>query len=563
LKIFLVNPKLLDFRTDEYDSFSVPIGLYYIGALLKTNGFDIEIVNLAVQEQPVTYFRDRLCVAKPDIVAFSVLNANRFSAFEAAKETKQINKNIKIVFGGPCATFLPEFLFKSLPELDYIVEGEGELTFLEIAEMVRSGKNDAIEDIQGIWFRKDGQITHTKPRELIDDLDKLPNPAQFFDFQHLSLSRGCPGKCQFCGSPKFWGKTNVRWHSAEWFVDQIQLLYKKGITHFYISDDTFTMDKKRVVEVCKMIISRKLIITFAAISRVDFINEDVLFNMRKAGCVQISFGVESGSLKIRKNLGKPFSNEKIIQSFQLTLSYGILPRAYFIYGSPGETQATIDESCELIAKIKPLSAIFYLLVIFPGTGLYDRLKERGLAKDEIWEEKIEDIPWFDFDSGLCFEDVKLFGENLRRVFYKNLDKFALDIKLVNNSELFSEHAKFLSRLGITFSHGEYAENKYVDNWDNKFIAEKLFIKALEYSHELDAYLGLGMLYQKKGKFNKAIFFLEKGLGYFPDSYDLHLCMGLCYMNINEFRIALNFFNKFKDEPGMQQYVNICNQRIES
>ena len=352
MKIFLVNPYLLDFRPDEYDAFSVPTGLYYIGALLQKHGFDVEIVNLAPQKQPLPYFRDLLKKSKPCIVGFSVLNANRFAAFEAATEAKKQIADVKIVFGGPCATFLPNHLFKVLPELDYIVAGEGEFTFLELARQIKSGRIDLPETIKGLFYRKGNQIVKTENRELIADLDILPNPAQFFDFQHLSLSRGCPGNCNFCGSPTFWGKGNVRFHSARWFVDQIEILYKKGITHFYISDDTFTMDTKRVIEVCKKIIAQKLDITFVAISRVDFINKDILFFLRKAGCIQISFGVESGAQKIRKNLGKPVTRERIIKTFQMVSSYGILPRAYFIYGSPDENMETIQETCDLIAEIK-------------------------------------------------------------------------------------------------------------------------------------------------------------------------------------------------------------------
>jgi radical SAM superfamily enzyme YgiQ (UPF0313 family) len=321
------------------------------------------------------------------------------------------------------------------------------------------------------------------------------------------------------------------------------------------------MDKKRVIEVCTKIIARKINISFAAISRVDFINKDILFFMRKAGCIQISYGVESGAIKIRKKLGKPVVDERIIKTFRLTCSYGILPRAYFIYGSPGETYETIQASCDLINQIKPLGAIFYLLVVFPGTEFYNELKKNNLVSDEIWHEAIEDIPWFEFDSNLCFEDVKEFGENLRKAFFTNLDKFVWDINLIDNKELFAEHAKFLSRLGLTFSNGEYAENKYVKDWDNRKIAETLFKKALTYDCDLDAYLGLGMLFQKQGRFEKAMFFLEKGLDYFPDSYDINVCMGICCMNIKKFSKALMYFNKFKNISGLDYYIDICNKKI--
>jgi anaerobic magnesium-protoporphyrin IX monomethyl ester cyclase len=285
--------------------------------------------------------------------------------------------------------------------------------------------------------------------------------------------------------------------------------------------------------------------------------------MRKAGCIQISFGVESGALKIRKSLGKPVNYERIIKTFELTSSYGILSRAYFIYGSPEENMETIEETCDLIVKIKPLSAIFYMLVIFPGTGFYNNLVKKGVVTDKIWEKKIEDIPWFEFDENLCFDDVKRFGEKLRTTFFKNLDKFTLDINLVDNKDLYVEHAKFLSRLGMTFSYGEYADNKYVKNWPNIAIAEQLFKKALIYYHDLDAYLGLGMLFQKKAQFTKAISYLEKGLVFFQDSYDLNICMGLCYMNTKNFKNALNYFNKFKHNPAAEQYIQICKQKINS
>jgi len=560
LKIFLVNPNLLDFRSDEYDVFSVPSGLYYIGAVLKNHGFDAEIINLAAKTHPLDYLKEELKTKKPRIVAFSVLNANRFGAFQAVLEVKKFDKNIIAVFGGPCASFLPEHIFKALPQLDYIVSGEGEFVFLELVKMIQK-KFNCPETINGIWYKKDNKILKTENQQLIENLDILPDPAQYFDFQHLSLSRGCPGNCKFCGSPKFWGRGNVRFHSASWFVDQLETLYKRGITHFYISDDTFTMDKKRVIEVCTKIIARKINISFAAISRVDFINKDILFFMRKAGCIQISYGVESGAIKIRKKLGKPVVDERIIKTFRLTCSYGILPRAYFIYGSPGETYETIQASCDLINQIKPLGAIFYLLVVFPGTEFYNELKKNNLVSDEIWHEAIEDIPWFEFDSNLCFEDVKEFGENLRKAFFTNLDKFVWDINLIDNKELFAEHAKFLSRLGLTFSNGEYAENKYVKDWDNRKIAETLFKKALTYDCDLDAYLGLGMLFQKQGRFEKAMFFLEKGLDYFPDSYDINVCMGICCMNIKKFSKALMYFNKFKNISGLDYYIDICNKKI--
>ena len=595
MKIFLINPACLDKRVVEDDAVSIPIGLFYIGACAIEKGFNVKIVNLAVEKKPFDHLKKLMTTEKPDILGFSVLSSTRFSAMEAAQAAKKIDPHIKIIFGGPEATFLVKHLFSTCKALDYIIKGEGEISFLKLADHInavksalnlnlktkslqhnnlqhdnlqhdkqisgfQSGLSDKIiypDHIKGLAYRKDGKIIETEQGKKIENLDTLPNPGKYFDFNHISLSRGCPGNCKFCGSPAFWGKSKVRFHSPDWFVNEIESLVKRGITHFFVSDDTFTMDKERVIEVCKKIISRGLEITWVAISRVDFIDEDILFYMRKAGCTQISFGVESGSATIRKALGKPVKKEKIIKTFHMTASFGILPRAYFIYGSPQENEQTIKESIDLILEIKPLSVIFYILVVFPGTALYRDLCLKGILTDDVWKEKIEDIPWFELDPNLDFNMVKTFGKKLRHCFFSNLNDFALNIELVDNKELYKSHADFLSRLGMTFSHGDFAGNKQIK--DKDATAEKLYFRALSYSPDFRAYLGLGMLFQKKRDFKKAAAILKKGLNHFPDIKSLNLCMAICLMNTGDFRSARKYLEKFKNDSDVIPYINACRE----
>ena len=143
-----------------------------------------------------------------------------------------------------------------------------------------------------------------------------------------------------------------------------------------------------------------LAISWFAISRVDLVDEEVLRWMRLAGCTQISYGVESGSETIRQFLNKNIQREDIKKAFDLTTRYGILARAYFIYGSPGENRDTIQATLDLIHEIKPLSAIFYILDIFPGTTLYDMFLRQSGQTDDIWLQKIEDILYFETDPHL-------------------------------------------------------------------------------------------------------------------------------------------------------------------
>jgi radical SAM superfamily enzyme YgiQ (UPF0313 family) len=562
-KILLVNPACLDERISSEDAGIVPIGLYYIGALLLENKIETHILNLAsINDNPTEKFIQIIQDLRPDIIGFSVTNPNRWNAIECAIEAKKIAPNIIIVFGGPAPTFLYDHLFNVCTALDFIVVSEGEYTFLELVNSLKTGMGttDDFDEIKGLVYQKDNTLVKTATRQPISNLDNLSHPSKYFVYPHLSMSRGCPGKCTFCGSPKFWRNQQVRFHSAHWFVNEIEALTKKGVTHFYISDDTFTMDKERVLELCHLICKKNLKISWNAISRVDYIDDDILLAMRKAGCIQISFGVESGSEKIRKVLGKPTPKEKIKKAFSRTISFGILPRAYFIYGSPGETSKTVKESIELIHDIKPLSAIFYMLVIFPGTHLYQNALNRNLVSNDFWRNKIEDLPWFEIDDKLDFKIVKTFGEQLRSEFYSHLDSFASSIELIDSKELYPFHADFLSRLALTFSHGEYANDNRIKN--QKTTARHLFEKALTYAPDARAFLGIAMSLQKEKQFKKTISTLEKGLHQFPDDKDLNTCMGISLMNTRNFGPALEFFKKFSEIPEIKHYIKICNNHIQ-
>ena len=361
-----------------------------------------------------------------------MLNANRLGAVEIANIAKRINPKVKVIFGGVGATFLYHHLLKNFDCIDYIVIGEGEYTFLELIRSLESNEKD-LSKIKGIAYKRDVEIIKTEEREFISNLNELPTPSKYFKYRHLCSSRGCPWNCIFCGSPKLW-KRRIRFRSPKNFVEEIELLYKKGVNLFYFADDNLTIDKKRTIEICRDILERGLDISWYAISRVNYIDEEILYWMRMAGCIQISYGVESGSEKIRRRLNKPLKKQDIVRAFDLTKRYGILPRAYFIYGCPGETWDTINETIDLIYEIKPLSCLFYILDIFPGTELYERIKM--FLNEDIWLNRIEGIMYWELDPHLDEQFILKAGERLRNAFYKGLPEFVDSICLLDNKELY-------------------------------------------------------------------------------------------------------------------------------
>lgn len=557
MKILLIYPYFLEERYEEENISAVPMGLYYLAALLLHEGYDTEIVNLYRGGDPEK-IREILARKNADIVGISVFNANRWGGVEIARIVREVNPKAKIVFGGVGATFLWDHLLRNFQEIDCVALGEGEHTFLQLVRLLEKGPRPDLAALRGIAFRDGSQIVRTAPADPIQDLDSLPNPARYFTYRHLSLTRGCPGNCTYCGSPQFWGH-KVRFHSVGYFVDQLELLYRKGVNFFYISDDIFTMKKDLAIAVCKEILNRGLSISWYAISHVNNVDEEILYWMRKAGCIQISYGVESGSEMIRKKLNKRIRNEQVKRAFSLTTRYGILPRAYIIYACPGESPETIKETEEFIREIKPLSIVFYVLRVFPGTALYDEVKERMRLTDEIWLNPIEDILYLETDPGLTNEGVLAFRDRLRKAFYEGLPSFAEAIELEDIREFYPLYADFLSRLGMTFSHGDYAAIEAIP--DREATAVRLYKRALSYSPHPRAYLGLAMIKQRNRDFRGSIESLTEGVRLFPDSEPLHVCLGVSYMNLGRFDDALSNLMKFQHSPDALQQIAACHKAL--
>lgn len=558
MKILLIYPYFLEDRIHEDDIAVVPQGLFYVGAVLKENNYDVEILNWHNINKAPEKINQTLIEKNPDIIGFSILNANRWGGIEIARIAKQINPKVKIVFGGIGATFLWKHFLTHFPEIDYVIIGEGEYSFLKLVGCLKKNDQKSIEIIKGIAFRKNDKPVKTKPAEIINKLDTLPMPANYFDFQHLSLTRGCPGECTFCGSPHFWG-TNLRFYSTNYFVDQLERLYKRGITFFYFSDDTFTISKKRVVQICMKILEKGLKIAWVAISRVNYVNDEIIYWMKKAGCIQISYGVESGSETIRNSLNKNISTDQIKKAFSITLKYGILARAYFIYGCSKESPESIQETINLIRDIKPLSTIFYILDIFPGTRLYEDYKKKNNLTDDIWLKRIEDIMYFETDPKLSKKMILEFGEKLRTSYYRMLPEFVDSISLVDQKELYPMHADFLSRLAMTFDHGDYAGIESIK--EKERIADKLYNMSLDYQPDTRAYLGLGIAKQKARNYRESIEILTKGLKHFPDHQQLSLCIAISYMNLERYNIALTYLHPFQDSKEVLLYIKQCHRAM--
>jgi anaerobic magnesium-protoporphyrin IX monomethyl ester cyclase len=559
MKVVLIYPYFLEQRVHAEEIAAIPLGLYYIGAMLKAHHYDVEILNWHAMGDQMAIMREALVRIKPDIIGFSIVHANRWGAIDLAGLAKSLDPGVITVFGGIGATFLWKHLLTHFKQIDYIVLGEGEINFLGLVRSIESGSGrQAICKIPGLALRDNGKPIQTSTSVPIEDLDSLPSPARYFDFQHLSLTRGCPGRCTFCGSPRFWGR-RVRSHTTDYFVGQLEMLAARGTNFFFISDDTFTLKPELVIDICQKIIMRGLQISWQAISKVNAITSEMLFWMRKAGCIQISFGIESGDSNIRRCLRKDINPDQIERAFLLCAHHGILARAYFIYGSPGESDETINATLDLIRRIKPLGAIFYLMDIFPGTALYEDYLRRTGANDDIWLERIEDILYFESDPQMNKDTVLAWGKKLRQTYHQWLPQFALDLNLPSHISLQTEQADYLSRLGLTFSHGDYSQLSSPEQ--SKKVAVALFERALAICPDHRAYWGLALCCQDRRDWPKAAAVLDQGLGHFPESRQLRICRGIICFHQKQFKQALTHLLPFKADQQTWAYLALCYQAL--
>jgi anaerobic magnesium-protoporphyrin IX monomethyl ester cyclase len=243
--------------------------------------------------------------------------------------------------------------------------GESDVTFLDIVDRVAHGK--PVRGVAGTFYREGERIVQGPARASVEELDELASVQTYFDTHILMTSRGCPWNCTFCGAETSWGR-GFRSNSVDYTVDAIgQLLPRLPVKMIQIKDDTFTTHKKRVLELCRRIRERKLDFFWSCDTRVDLLTDELLREMRLAGCQRLSLGVESGSQRILDAIDKKITTGEILESTALAKKYGIKVRYFMMLGNRGETRETFYETLDFLERARPHEYIFSCLSIYPGT----------------------------------------------------------------------------------------------------------------------------------------------------------------------------------------------------
>ena len=403
MKILLINPPRFNELIannpsiiEEERGFNPPLGLLYIAAYIKEHtDHEIAIIDSQVQGLDYPSLKQRVAAEKPDIVGITAMTMTLVDVIKTSRIVKEINSTIRVVLGGPHVNLFPYETIKT-ESVDYLVLGEGEEVFRDLVEAM--GSNAEMEKIQGIVFKKNGQSINTGTRPYIKNLDTLPFPARrLVPYEKYSsllfkgeivttvfTSRGCPFRCSFCDRPHL-GKV-FRSRSAQNVVDELEACIQMGIRQFLFYDDTFTVNKQRVIDICNEIINRRLYISWDIRTRVDTIDEEIILHLKKAGCQGVHYGVEAGTEKILKVLNKGITISQTKEVFDLTRKYKIPILAYFMIGNPTETLEDINATFEVIKRLKPDYLHMTILTPFPGTKIYLDGLAKGAIKKDYWRE---------------------------------------------------------------------------------------------------------------------------------------------------------------------------------
>ena len=438
-KVLLVNPPFYRLLGSHYNANS--LGIAYIASYLNKRGHDAWLynadyvsdknyVNLKKIFQNFTnyqnYFkdpnnelwnevRDKILSFKPEWVGYTSYTANISAIKIISEKVRAADSHIKQVVGGVHAT-LDKNLLNTLTSIDFSVQREGEEAFTALVE------NKDPKKIPGVISREKDKLINTGIAPVIKDIDNLPLPEKekFWgipeserknvDVSYICTIRGCPYKCTYCASPFHWDRKTTRLRSPESVIKEMKNLKEKywqgtkydysasanisnkeslkieDNTLVYFVDDVFTVNKKRVKKLLRMMIDQKLGMRWKCEARADHLDDEICELMAEAGCERVKIGFESGSDKILKQIQKLETREEMLEGANMLKKAGVPFSAYFMVGFPGETDDDVKKTIDFAKQVEADYYSLSVLAPYYGTELYDQLIKKGHALDkQPWE----------------------------------------------------------------------------------------------------------------------------------------------------------------------------------
>lgn len=369
-----------------------PLNLCYLAAVAEKAGHQVKIIDGEAEEVSLEKMVKQVVRFNPDIIGITATTPFYHITVALASMLKEADKNIPIVIGGSHISILQEKAFN--PCFDYGFIGESERSW-ELF-LSRYEKKMDISDIKGLLYRKADRIISGGMPDSIEDIDSIPFPARHLlkidrykqgtlrkgrnNFTSIMASRGCPFKCIFCSTKVFGYR--VRRRSLDLFMEELKSIISNfNIRHFYIADDTMTLDRQYMLDFCCRLEKEKISITFEGGTRANCVDEELMAVMARNGLIRLAFGLESTDPRMRKIMRKEIPVHCYKEANKLANKYKVETVNSAILGMPGETRATAEKTISYLQNAREIKqAHLSIATPYPGTELYEMAKrgEHGL-----------------------------------------------------------------------------------------------------------------------------------------------------------------------------------------
>ena len=357
----------------------LPLGALAIASSLEAGGWQVELRDLQLLGQPGTV-EDlaAACATDAPVLGLSLMSDRMPEAVMALRLFRERHPDTAIILGGAGPTEVALPLMQAFDDIDAVVRGEGEVTACEVMAALRDKGRAGLRDIPGVTARLNGEVVVGPERRRIAQLDALPWPRGYdwdpalYDSVSLVTARGCPFHCSFCSVVAGWGRTVGR-HGIDHVVDTIGwLLARKPGAFVHLEDDTFTLDRRRVLRFCDTLQARLpgAAVQWGCTARLDGLDEALVARMAEAGCQSMFLGIESGSDRVRARVHKSFSSAEVIRRMEMLLRH-VQVTAHYIWGYPFETMDDLQETFLQIGYLSAMGATarHSHLVPFPKSPL--------------------------------------------------------------------------------------------------------------------------------------------------------------------------------------------------
>jgi radical SAM superfamily enzyme YgiQ (UPF0313 family) len=411
------------FKTKHIYFLYPPWFLAYSAALLERENIDVNLIDAVATDMDDNAFVNYVNKINPELLVAETSTMTISNDLQLMKRIKD-EIGCKIALTGSHVTALCNEIFSSSPFIDFILLGEYEMTLLELAKKLHSGK---FQNILGLAFMQQNKIKINEGRPLISDLDSLPFPARHFlpmdryneasarvPNQQMISSRGCPFQCVFCVMPQVFYNHTVRYRSPSNVVDEMELLiedYKPK--EIYFDDDSFTLNSQHVLGICKEIKNRSLDIQWSCMGHAK-INENVLKEMVNVGCVGIKFGVETVSPNVQDTIKKRLNIEEIKNFVNMAKKYKLRTHATYMLGLPGDTKESMERNLRFAISLGTDKFQISIATPYPGTEFYEWAKANKYLVTE-------DFRQYDGNKGAVISYPNLSKEEIDDAFKKALN----------------------------------------------------------------------------------------------------------------------------------------------